>query len=93
LKGLNALAGITAGIGLQVWGQELAYAWSPYGELGNAQYISLLIRFGAASEDRRNLIQVPTRREPRIARGEQQLTMAIDDQQFVQLLQATEATH
>jgi len=93
LKGLNALAGLTAGFGLQVWGQELAYAWTPYGELGSAQYISLLIRFGAAPEGRRNLIQVPTRREPRIARAEQPRTAAMDDQQFVQLLQQTESTH
>ena len=46
LKGLNALAGFSTGIGLQVWGQELAYAWVPYGELGNAQYLSFIARFG-----------------------------------------------
>ena len=91
LKGLNALAGLTTGVGLQVWGQELAYAWTPYGELGSAQYLSLLIRFGAPPDGRRNLIQVPSRQGPRIARGEQQLTMAIDDRRFVQLLQETEA--
>ena len=91
INGLNALAGLTAGFGLQVWGQELAYAWTPYGELGSAQYLSLLIRFGAPPEGRRNLIQGPSQREPRMASGERQLTMAIDDQRFVQLLQETEA--
>ena len=46
MKGLNALAGFSTGIGFQVWGQELAYAWVPYGELGNAQYLSFVMRFG-----------------------------------------------
>jgi hypothetical protein len=93
LNGLNALAGLTAGFGLQVWGQELAYAWEPYGELGSAQYISLLIRFGAPPEGRRNLIHVPPQGGPRIARAEEPLTMAMEDRQFASLLQETEATH
>src|SRR5207302_1723757 len=57
LKGLSALAGLTAGLGLHVWGQEFAYAWAPYGDLGDAQYFSLLVRFGAEEEEKRNLIQ------------------------------------
>ena len=47
LKGLSALAGLTAGLGLHFFGQEFAYAWAPYGDLGDAQYFSLLVRFGA----------------------------------------------
>jgi hypothetical protein len=90
LKGLNALAGLTTGFGIQAWGQELAYAWAPYGELGSAQYLSLMMRFGAETQGRRNLIQVPAPQEPRMVRNTPQLTMATDDQRLLQLLQATE---
>jgi len=31
LKGLSAIAGMSAGFGLRVWDQELSYAWVPYG--------------------------------------------------------------
>jgi len=57
LDGLSALAGLTTGIGIYVYGQELAYAFSPYSDLGNAQYFSLIVRFGEDLEARRNLIQ------------------------------------
>jgi hypothetical protein len=57
LKGLDAMAGVSAGLGLHVWGQELAYAWVPYGDLGDTQYVSLTMRFGAAEDAKRNLIQ------------------------------------
>ena len=57
LKGLGPLAGFSTGLGLHVWGQEFAYAWTPYGDLGDTQYFSLLIHFGASEEARRNLIQ------------------------------------
>jgi len=60
LKGLSPIAGLTAGLGLHVWGQEFDYAWAPYGDLGDAQYFSLLIRFGAEEEQKRNLIQYQT---------------------------------
>ena len=56
-KGLSALTGFTTGIGLKVWGQEFSYAWLPYGDLGDTQYFSMLIRFGQAEEDRKNLLQ------------------------------------
>jgi len=56
-KGLSPLAGLTAGMGLHVFGQEFAYAWLPYGDLGDTQYFSLLIKFGAQEEERKNLIQ------------------------------------
>ncbi len=57
LKELSALAGLSAGLGVHLWGQELAYAWVPYGDLGDTQYISLLLKFGAEAINRRNLIQ------------------------------------
>ncbi len=50
LRGLNALAGLTCGFGLTLWGQELAYAWTPYGELGSAQYLSFQFRFRGRKE-------------------------------------------
>ena len=69
LKGLSALAGLTAGLGLHVWGQEFAYAWAPYGDLGDAQYFSLLVRFGAEEEQKRNLIQYQTIKKHRTVRS------------------------
>ena len=85
LKGLDALAGLSAGLGLQVWGQELAYAWVPYGELGNAQYLSFIARFGGDKEGRRHLIRLPTK-QPTIAQGDRQLTMAPDDVYMQELM-------
>ena len=45
-QGLSALSGMTLGLGLNLWGQELAYAWSPLSDLGSAHYFSLVFRFG-----------------------------------------------
>jgi hypothetical protein len=56
LSGLSPLAGFTTGIGLTAWGQEFSYAWVPYGDLGNTQYLSLLARFGETHANGRNLI-------------------------------------
>jgi hypothetical protein len=56
-KGLSPLAGLTVGMGLRLFGQEFAYAWLPYGDLGDTQYFSLLIKFGTQEEERKNLIQ------------------------------------
>lgn len=54
---LSAVAGMTLGLGLHVFGQEFAYAWLPYGDLGDTQYFSLLIKFGSKEREHRNLIQ------------------------------------
>jgi hypothetical protein len=54
---LGAMAGLSVGTGIHVWGQEFAYAWLPYGDLGNSQYFSLVGRFGETIKDRHNLIQ------------------------------------
>lgn len=56
LDGLSALAGLSTGLGLKVWGQEVAYAWLPYADLGETHYFSALIRFGGTPAYRRNLI-------------------------------------
>ena len=52
---LGGMSGFTAGIGLEFWSQEFAYAWVPYGDLGSTQYFSLLLRFGPKHPSR-NLI-------------------------------------
>jgi len=72
LPGLSALAGFTTGLGIMAWGQEFAYAWMPLGELGNTQYFSLLIRFGEASNPKRNLIQYQPVKGNRPVPGEDQ---------------------
>ena len=69
VKGLSALAGLTTGIGLRVFGQEFAYAWLPYGDLGDTQYFSMLIKFGAQEEERRNLIQYQHIKRHRTVKG------------------------
>ena len=56
LKGLSPLAGLTTGIGLNLWGYELSYAWVPLGDLGNTQYFSILCKFGESASAKRNLI-------------------------------------
>jgi len=56
-KDLGAMAGMTVGAGLKVWGQELAYAWLPYGDLGNTQYFSFVMRFGESEKANENLIR------------------------------------
>ncbi len=67
LKGLSPVAGLAVGMGLHFWGQEFAYAWAPYGDLGDAQYFSLLVRFGAEEEQKRNLIQYQNIKKHRTA--------------------------
>ena len=89
VKELSALAGYSAGLGLNVWGQELAYAWLPYGDLGNTHYISLLMRFGEAEKAKRNLIQyqhIKTNRSVK-QNGDE---IAPDYQQLMELLNDNE---
>jgi hypothetical protein len=86
LKGLSALAGYTAGLGVQVWGQELAYAWVPYGDLGNTHYISLLMKFGEAEKAKRNLIQYQHIKQHRTVKGQDTEEIAPDYQQLMELL-------
>jgi Type IX secretion system protein PorV len=54
-KNLSALAGFSTGIGLHYWGQEFDYAWVPLGDLGNTQYFSLVLRFGAPEGNMKNM--------------------------------------
>jgi len=83
-KGLDAMAGLTTGLGINVWGQELAYAWVPYGDLGNTQYFSFLARFGGdAAAARRNLIQYQTMKRS----GSKDVKMVPSDPDYQQLMQ------
>ena len=54
-RNLGILAGFSTGLGLQVWGQEFSYAWTPYGDLGDAQYFSFVFHFGEETGLKRNL--------------------------------------
>jgi hypothetical protein len=89
LDGLSPIAGITGGLGLHVWGQEFAYAWAPYGDLGNAQYFSLLIHFGAQAEEKRNLIQYQTIKAHRTVKSKDDSEP--EYQQLMQLLSADDS--
>jgi hypothetical protein len=57
LKENTTLAGLSTGFGIHVMGHELAYAWLPYGELGDTHSVSVVLRFGHEAAKRRNLIQ------------------------------------
>jgi hypothetical protein len=86
LKENSILAGYSLGMGVNVWGQELAYAWLPYGDLGNTHYVSLLMKFGEAERAKRNLIQyqhIKSHRSVKDNRGEE---IAPDYQQLMELL-------
>ncbi len=94
-KGLSALAGLTVGLGLHLFGQEFAYAWLPYGDLGDTQYFSLLLKFGAHEEARRNLIQYQSIKAHRSVKSktaiDKSATMDPEYQQLMQLLQTNDA--
>jgi hypothetical protein len=93
-KQLGALAGFSTGLGLFWHGQEFSYAWLPYGDLGDAQYFSVVIRFGQKADETRNLIQYQTIHKHSLAFGDkndvwnQGSTMT--DEEIMQLLQQNE---
>jgi hypothetical protein len=91
LKGLSPLAGFSTGIGIHLWGQEISYAWVPYGELGNTQYFSALLHFGQRDEEKRNLIQYQTIKKHRTVksgreRGTDEVITQPEYEQLMQLL-------
>jgi hypothetical protein len=85
-KELGAMAGLSTGLGIHVWGQELSYAWVPYGDLGNTQYFSFLLHFGAPEQGKRNLIQYQTMRTDRTIKNDNADKNDPDVQQLMQLL-------
>jgi len=80
-KELSALSGLTVGLGLHIFGQEFAYAWLPYGDLGDTQYFSLLLKFGGKEEERKNLIQYNAIKLHRVAQS-----MKPEDPEYQQLM-------
>jgi len=82
IQDASAIAGLTVGLGLKIYGQEFAYAWLPYGDLGDAQYFSLLIRFGQDKDEKTNLIQSQTIKTHRSANAIQP-----DDPDYQPLMQ------
>src|SRR5437879_2113058 len=85
-KELSVLAGFTTGLGLEVWGQELAYAWVPMGGLGNTHYVSLLMKFGEAERAQRNLIQYQQLKTHRTVKNPGGEDVAPEYQQLMELL-------
>jgi len=85
VKELDPIAGFSAGLGIHLGGQELAYAWVPYGDLGDTQYFSLLVKFGASAEEKRNLIQYQKIKKHRLAHGQQDL--GEDEPEYQQLME------
>lgn len=83
LSGLSPVAGFTMGVGIHAWGQEFAYAWSPYGDLGDAQYFSLLIHFGPRADASRNLVFIPGAQKVRTVKAHADA----DDPETKQLLE------
>jgi hypothetical protein len=51
-SGLDAVSTLTGGVGLRLGKVQLSYAWVPYGDLGNANYLTLDLRFGGPKEER-----------------------------------------
>ncbi len=93
---LGGAAGLSAGLGVDVWGQELSYAWVPYGDLGSTQYFSILFRFGKPEDGRRNLIQFESIKRHRLASsaehdryGYDAAATAPDAMEILQLLEET----
>jgi hypothetical protein len=81
IKEQAGLAGLSAGFGVDFWGQELAYAWVPYGDLGDTHYISLLLRFGESTDPRTQEV-----RHLSIDRHGQSPHETTDNDQLMQLL-------
>jgi hypothetical protein len=88
VKELSPLAGVTTGMGLHVWGHELAYAWLPYGDLGTTHYVSLVMKFGEAQETKRNLIRYQKIKSHRLAQDSQEIDL--EYMQLMELLNETE---
>ena len=74
LSGLSPLAGFSTGLGVTVWGAELAYAWVPYGDLGDSHYFSLLMKFGETRvARRRNLVKFKHQGKPPVQKPSKEL--------------------
>lgn len=62
-KELGFLAGVTGGFALRYWGQEIAYAYVPIGDLGHTHYFSINLRFTRKPKADRAYPELPRKRE------------------------------
>jgi hypothetical protein len=85
LKELSALSGFSTGFGVALWAHELAYAWVPYGDLGNTHYVSFLMRLGRGEDESRRLIQFQNIRKSGTA-AERASDEEIERMQLMELL-------
>jgi hypothetical protein len=46
IRELSALAGVTVGVGIPILKHEVSYAFMPLGDVGQAHYFSMTLRFG-----------------------------------------------
>jgi hypothetical protein len=83
-KELSTVSGFSLGLGLWAWGQEFAYAWLPYGDLGTTHYISLVMHFGEKARNRQNLIQYKAIRPAKNSKR------TLDDSETLQLMETLE---
>jgi hypothetical protein len=87
IKELSAIAGLTTGFGVELWGHELAYAWLPFGDLGDTHSVSMLFRFGKYEERKRNLIHYRSIKSHRsVKAGEPVKDADVDHQQLMELI-------
>ena len=99
IKESSPLAGLTTGFGLTLWGSELAYAWLPLGDLGNTQYLSVVLHWsGSSDQEKKNLVQFQNIQRYRSAGNfpnpylEEAPENPADDQ-LIQLLSEDETVH
>ena len=62
-KELGAASGVTAGLGIFLWGQEFSYAWVPLGDLGQTNYFSLVLRWDTKARPERPRLHTPKEKD------------------------------
>ena len=87
------MAGLTTGLGIEVWGHELAYAWSPYGDLGSTHYFSMVLRFGEAEKARQKMIHGREIKRHRVVEGKPGMPSESDELQLMKLLEEADQGH
>jgi hypothetical protein len=86
LRGLSAIAGASLGMGISLWGQELSYAWLPYGDLGDTHYISLMMKFGEDEQEKKNVLEYQHIKRHRTVENQNPQEMSPDNEELMQLL-------
>lgn len=49
-RALSTLAGMSFGLNMAIWGQDLSYTWIPLSDIGSSHLISLIYRFATRHE-------------------------------------------